>query len=224
VFAGHAALALLVKAKRPRVPLALLVPVAFAPDCIELAADLLGHQNREISHSLMSVGIGATIVALAYWLATRAAGDAVAVWLTYVSHWPADYLTGLKPTWPGGPMVGRLLYTRPVLDAWLECALVVVCWLAYRQSLVVARRRARLMLVPAGLIALQLAFDVTRTLGKPSLIDAIGAALATAPRERARPSTLDARPCSIAACLLQGSPLDSTQSESWRMTEAPAVS
>lgn len=224
MFAGHAALALLVKAKRPRVPLALLVPVAFAPDCIELVADMLGHQNRQISHSLVSVGIGATIVAFVYWLATRAAGDAVALWLTYASHWPADYITGLKPTWPGGPMVGHLLYTRPALDAWLECALVVLCSLVYWQSLAPARRRARLVLVPLGLIALQIAFDVTRTFGKPSLIDAIDAALATGGRERARPSTLDARPCSIAACLLQGSPVDSTQSESWRMREAPAVS
>jgi membrane-bound metal-dependent hydrolase YbcI (DUF457 family) len=160
VFAGHAALALFAKANRPRVALALLVPVAFAPDLIEVAADALGHHNREISHSLVSVGLGATVVAVVYWLVKRVAADAVVVWLTYVSHWPADYITGLKPTWPGGPMVGLVLYTRPIADACLESALVVLCWFAYRQSLpATTRRRAMLLLVPLGLIAMQLAFD-----------------------------------------------------------------
>jgi len=160
VFAGHAALALFAKANRPRVALALLVPVAFAPDVIELVADALGHHNREISHSLVSVGIGATVVALVYWLVNRAAADAAVVWLTYVSHWPADYITGLKPTWPGGPMAGLLLYTRPTADACLESALVVLSWLAYRQSLPAAtRRRSILLLVPLGLIAMQVAFN-----------------------------------------------------------------
>lgn len=166
MFAGHAALALAAKATRPRVALALLVPVAFAPDVIEWIADALGHHNREISHSLVSVGIGATVVGLAYWLMTRGTVDAVVVWLTYVSHWPADYITGLKPTWPGGPMVGLLLYTRPALDVWVESGLVVVCWLAYRQSLPRrARRRAMLMLVPLGLIAMQIGFATMQEFG-----------------------------------------------------------
>ena len=165
MFAGHAALALLAKAKRPRVAISLLVPVAFAPDLVELVGDALGHHNREISHSLVSVGIGATVVALVYWLVKRVAADAAVLWLTYVSHWPADYITGLKPTWPTGPMVGLLLYTRPVADACLESALVVVCWLAYRQSLPTARRRVGLLVVPIALIAMQLAFDMTRELG-----------------------------------------------------------
>jgi len=160
VFVGHAALALFAKANRPRVALALLVPVAFAPDVIELVADALGHHNREISHSLVSVGIGATVVALVYWLVNRVAAEAAVVWLTYVSHWPADYITGLKPTWPGGPMAGLLLYTHPTADACLESALVVLAWLAYRQSLPAAtRRRPILLLVPLGLIAMQVAFN-----------------------------------------------------------------
>src|SRR5829696_6609090 len=106
MYAGHAALALLAKARRPRVPLALLVPLAFAPDWVEGIAAALGRHNRMISHSLVSVGIGATLFAAIYWLVTRSAADAAAVRLTYVSHWPADFITGIKPTWPGGPMVG----------------------------------------------------------------------------------------------------------------------
>jgi membrane-bound metal-dependent hydrolase YbcI (DUF457 family) len=212
VYAGHAALALLAKAKRPRIAIALLVPIAFAPDLIEWIAAALGHHNREISHSIVSVGLGASVVALAYWLVTRVVADAAVVWLLYVSHWPADYITGLKPTWPGGPMVGLLLYTRPVLDALLESALVVVCWFVYRESLPApARRRVMLALMPLGLIAMQLGFQVAQRSGALSRFGAISAASASERRSRAQPSTLNPLPCSFAACLLQGSPQDSTR-------------
>ena len=141
----------------------MLVPIAFAPDWIEWIADALGHHDRAISHSLVSVGIGASLTALIYWLTTRQRADAAIVWLTYVSHWPADFITGLKPTWPGGPMVGLLLYTHPVWDALLECALVVACWLAYRRTLAArTQRRAILLLIPLGLIGMQIAFEAVQ--------------------------------------------------------------
>ena len=139
--------------------MALLVPVAFAPDWIEWFFDAVGHRNREISHSLVSVGIGATLVALAYLLATRQRADAAAVWLTYASHWPADYITGLKPTWPGGPTVGLYLYARPIPEFFVEAVVIIVCWFAYRRSLpVAARHRSVGLLIPVGLIAMQIAF------------------------------------------------------------------
>jgi multisubunit Na+/H+ antiporter MnhB subunit len=150
---------MLAKSARPRIPIALLVPVAFAPDWIEWVFDAAGHRNREISHSLVSVGIGATLVALAYFIATRQRVDAFAVWLTYVSHWPADFITGLKPTWPGGPTVGLFMYGRPYTEFVIEAVVIVSCWFAYRRSLPVAARDRRLgLLVPVGLIAMQLAF------------------------------------------------------------------
>jgi membrane-bound metal-dependent hydrolase YbcI (DUF457 family) len=141
---------------------ALLVPVAFAPDWIEWVLDWLGRHNRALSHSLVAVGIGATLVAIIYYLRTRARADAAAVWLTYASHWPADFITGLKPTWPGGPTVGLYLYAHPHLEAAMECVVIVLCWLFYRKSLpAVARTRAVGLLVPLGLIAMQLAFLAT---------------------------------------------------------------
>jgi multisubunit Na+/H+ antiporter MnhB subunit len=162
VYAGHAALATLAKGARPRIPIALLVPIAFAPDWIEWFFDFFGYRNREISHSLVSVGIGATLVALAYYLTTREGVDAMTVWLTYASHWPADFITGLKPTWPGGPIVGLFLYSHSALDGILECSIVVLCWLVYRRSLPrAAQKRAVGLLVPLGLIAMQLAFMAT---------------------------------------------------------------
>lgn len=159
MYAGHAAIALLVKGVRPRIPLAVLVPVAFAPDWIEWVFYALGHDNRNLSHSLVSVGFGAALVGLIYWAARRTPRDAVAVSLTYVSHWAADFITGIKPTWPGGPQVGLLLYGHPAADVALESVVIVLCWLVYLRSLPpTARRRPASLLIPVGLIALQIGF------------------------------------------------------------------
>ena len=85
--------------------------------------------------------------------------DAAALALTYASHWPADYVTGLKPTWPGGPQVGLLLYRHSAADAVVESLVIVACWLVYVRSLPPARRRGpAALLLPVGLIALQIAF------------------------------------------------------------------
>jgi membrane-bound metal-dependent hydrolase YbcI (DUF457 family) len=158
VYAGHAAIALLVKGVRPRIPLAVLVPVAFAPDWIEWVFDGLGHHDRNISHSLISVGLGAALVGLIYWALRRTPLDAAALSLTYVSHWAADFITGLKPTWPGGPQVGLLLYAHPVADVVLESVVILLCWMVYLRSLpTTSRRRPASVLIPAGLIALQIA-------------------------------------------------------------------
>lgn len=159
MYAGHAAIALLVKGVRPRIPLAVLVPVAFAPDWIEFVLDLLYQRNRMLSHSLVSVGLGATLVGLLYWAATRQPGDATALALTYVSHWCVDFVTGIKPTWPGGPNVGLLLYAHPIADVVLEAIVIWLCWLVYKRSLpAAARRRPIALLIPAGLIAMQIGF------------------------------------------------------------------
>ena len=156
MYAGHAALALLVKGIRPRIPLAVLVPVAFGPDWIGWILSATGHEPRVLSHSLVSVAICATIVALIYWSFTRASVDACFVWLTYASHWPADFITGIKPTWPGGPDVGLLIYERPVVDVLVESAVVVLCWLVYRRSLPRANRNRPLSyLIPVGLCVMQ---------------------------------------------------------------------
>jgi hypothetical protein len=157
VYAGHAGIATFVKGARPRISLALLVPVAFAPDWVEWIADVAGHQNRMLSHSLISVGIGATLVAAIYAIATREFGDACWLWVTYASHWAADFITGHKPTWPGGPEVGLSLYDHGVADVVLESVVVIACWFYYLRTVPPAARRSKFVwLAPLGLIALQL--------------------------------------------------------------------
>jgi len=160
VYAGHAAIAVLLKGKRPRVPVALLVPLAFAPDWIDSLSHVVHRPSTILSHSLVSVAIGATICGLLYWLLSRSGGDAAVVWLAYASHWPADLVTGVKPTWATGPMFGLGLYAHPVWDFVVESGLVVVCWLVYRRSLPAeSRARSIGLLIPLGLIGMQIVFE-----------------------------------------------------------------
>ena len=159
MFAGHAAIATFVKGIRPRIPLVLLVPIAFAPDWIEWIGDGFGYHDRMLSHSLVSVGIGATVVAVVYLAVTRSGLDALAVWGTYVSHWAADFITGHKPTWPGGPEVGLMLYAHPVWDVIVESVVVLLCWSVYLRSIPAeSRTRAIVWLAPVGLIGMQIIF------------------------------------------------------------------
>lgn len=159
MYAGHAAIALLAKGVRPNVSLAVLVPVAFGPDWLQWLVGLSGRESRILSHSLVSVILCATLVAGIYWAFTRSGADAGIVWLTYFSHWPADFITGIKPTWPGGPEVGLGLYRDPFADIAGESAVVIICYLLYRRSLPPANRSRWLgLLIPLGLIAMQIAF------------------------------------------------------------------
>lgn len=163
MYVGHAAIALLVKRSRPRLPLALLVPVAFGPDWIDLLSHVVHHPNPEISHSLVAVGVCSAVVALCA-MPFYGVVDALFLGATYASHWLADCLTGLKPTWPGGPEVGLHLYTHAIADFALESAIVVGCWLVYRSWL---RREVRnsiaAYLMPLGLIAMQAVFALLQT-------------------------------------------------------------
>ena len=163
MYAGHAAIATLVKGKRPRLPLALLIPVAFGPDWIDVFSHVVHHPNPDISHSLVSVGICSLVAALCV-IPFYGGIDAVFVGATYASHWLADWVTGIKPTWPGGPDVGLHLYTHAFADFMLESAIVVGCWLVYRASLRPEVRNVRAAyLMPVGLIVLQAVFAVLQT-------------------------------------------------------------
>jgi hypothetical protein len=158
VFAGHAAIATFVKGKRPSLPLALLVPVAFGPDWIDLLSHLFHHPSAEVSHSLVSVGIVSLVIVVST-IPFFGAVDAAVLGATYVSHWLADCVTGLKPTWPGGPSVGLHLYTHSYRDVVLESVVVVACWLVYRSSLrVEVRNSIAAYAMPLGLIAMQVVF------------------------------------------------------------------
>lgn len=162
MYAGHAAIATLVKGQRPNLSLILLVPVAFGPDWIDIFSHVVHHPNPDVSHSLLSVVVCSMVVALC---ALRALGgaDAAIVGATYASHWPADWITGVKSVWPNGPSFGLQLYAHAGADFVVESLLVVACWLVYRASLRPESRNSVLTyLLPLGLIALQAGFALVR--------------------------------------------------------------
>jgi hypothetical protein len=79
-----------------------------------------------------------------------------------VLHTVADWVTGLKPTWPGGPMIGLEIYRVPVADFLIEALVVTLGWWLYRQTLpqtAHARRVSNVLL--ASLLLLQLAADIS---------------------------------------------------------------
>jgi hypothetical protein len=164
VYIGHAGLALFAKSRSRRLSLALLVAVAFAPDWIEWAlgvkAGNTGSRATMLSHSVVSVAIGATLAALAALAARRTWREAFTLFALYTSHWLADFLTGRKPTWPHGPVLGLMLYDRPMIDFGMEAVLAVACSLAYLRTLPPGEGRVPRWTLPVLLVALQAAFTI----------------------------------------------------------------
>ncbi len=82
-----------------------------------------------------------------------------------ISHALGDYVTGTKPTWPGGPMVGMQLYSQPALDFLFESVVIVGCWLFYRRSIPLEKRGSRfVMILLFTLLSIQGAADIILSL------------------------------------------------------------
>lgn len=174
MYVGHVGIALGLRRARSAPPLWLLVAASQLPDWGDALLELSGAKAPSPGwgpHGWPLVALGALGAAV---IGTRAArtwrGGALAA-LACVSHWGADYFTGWKPTWPGGPTdVGLGWYGHPPRDFLLESAITIIGWLLWRSSLPVvaadvparagALPRARLewgLLV--ALLLMQLAVD-----------------------------------------------------------------
>lgn len=165
MIAGHLGIALAAKRVRERVALALLVIAAILPDLVETAGCRAGLDVTTAamwSHSIPAVSILALLVAGGYWLvAGDGAGGALLGGLV-VSHMLADYLTGRKPTWPGGPTIGLGLYAHPTVDFVLESAVIIAGWILYRRTGRTPRERPRFVL---ALLLVLLVVQVTADAG-----------------------------------------------------------
>jgi hypothetical protein len=183
VLIGHTAVALAAKRARPSIPLIALIAAAYGPDVIEITLLVLWRwakvQAAFGSHSIPSVALGASVVALAYGVWRRDALGAAILAVTYASHWAADLFTGTgKPTWGGGPTLGLALYEHPILDFVIESALLLGAWLLLwpgsdrRRNTRLARAAA-----PIGLVLVQLLFNASEALiGIRSLKSAVSSA------------------------------------------------
>jgi hypothetical protein len=138
VYAGHLGFALGAYSFRKTLPLWLLLIAAQIPDWLDAGlcvADVSRGEFGEYTHGLIPIGIAAVVFALFAYGLTRDVTGALIVAVVVASHWGLDYLTGIKPTWPGGPIVGMDLYSQPLIDVTLESATILVGWLMYRRAL-----------------------------------------------------------------------------------------
>lgn len=158
MYVGHLGIALGARGLRRDAPLWLLVAATQACDWVQAVGCIVAPSASAMwSHSIPAVAVIAAIMGVAAFGLTRSRGAAVAIAATAVSHVLADYITGNKPTWPGGPMIGLSLYDRPAADLAVETLVVTVGWLLYRRSLDrEARTRSLTWVLLALLVGVQL--------------------------------------------------------------------
>jgi hypothetical protein len=161
VYAGHAAVALALKAREPRVPLAVLVVACFGPDWVELFLGLsVGRgEGESYSHFIPAVILGALAAGALYAMASRRPGAGYVV-IGWLLHWPADFLTAHKPLLDPAHVVGLDLYNLPQVDFLIEGALVAGCCVLYARAYAKSAGQRRWVLaMGVGLAGLQAALD-----------------------------------------------------------------
>jgi hypothetical protein len=113
------------------------------------------------SHALMPVAILAAAAAAAFFVWRRDVAGGLVVAAVVLTHLLGDYVTGLKPTWEGGPVIGLNVYAVPALDFIFEAAVLTAGWWLYQRSFPAARRYSRdVVVVLASLLLVQAAADI----------------------------------------------------------------
>jgi hypothetical protein len=168
MYGGHIGIALAGKGYRSTVPLWVLLIATQLPDWADAAACSFGSgspPSEMLSHSLPAVAVLATVVALLYYAAARDLAGSTLAGTIVVSHMVADYVTGFKPTWPGGPFIGLEVYRHPAVDFGIEALVIVLGWMIYRRSLAPDRRNSSPVNVMLfSLLLLQLAASISFSL------------------------------------------------------------
>lgn len=161
MYIGHVGIALGAKGLRRDAPVWLLVIATQAPDWVDACTCAAGIEPTGMwSHSIAAVLALATGAWLATWATTRSMATSRVVAAIAVSHLLVDYLTGMKPTWPGGPVIGLGLYSHPVLEFALEVAVISVGWHLYRRSLPASASKSPARLLLVALLSVQILGDV----------------------------------------------------------------
>lgn len=164
MYVGHVGVALGAHGIRKAIPLWLLIIASQLPDwtdAVFCVANVRPSPVGILSHSIPAVAVLALVAALAYAILLRDPAGMLLVAIVVLSHAAGDYVTGLKPTWVGGPMIGMMLYRRPVIDFIFESLVIISGWLLYRRSLSPGRRSSEpVFTLLAALLAIQAAADV----------------------------------------------------------------
>lgn len=160
MYAGHLGFALGAYSFRKTIPLWLLLIAAQLPDWLDAGACVINVDRGPLgvyTHGVVVVSACAVGLGSAYFVAIGDMLGAFIVGVTVASHYGLDYLTGVKPTWLGGPVIGLGLYDRPIVDVAMEGATILVGWLLYRRSVPLERRNDRMVYMVLGSL---LAFQV----------------------------------------------------------------
>lgn len=168
MYAGHLGFALGAYSFRRTIPLWLVLIASQLPDWLD-AGMCMASMDRGpyglYTHGIAAVTIGAVVFGVVALLLTRDLAAALIVAGVVMSHYLLDYLTGLKPTWAGGPIIGLDLYARPMIDLVLESLTVIVGWLLYRRTLPQSVRNDGMVYATLfALIALQIVAGVVLAL------------------------------------------------------------
>jgi len=76
-----------------------------------------------------------------------------------------DWITGFKPTWPGGPMIGLMLYEHPIADFVAEGIVIFGGAMLYARTLPPRRRPwVDVSIMLGALLAMQLTIDIAHTI------------------------------------------------------------
>jgi hypothetical protein len=150
-------------------PLLWLMPVAIAPDLLDVAYALAGVCSPYglYSHTIPAAALTGAVLGGIAFLATGSRTAGLVTAAVVMAHLPLDLVTGRKIYWPGGPLLGLSLYQRPLLDFLAEVPIALGGWWLLRRS---GRgpRWAALGLAALGLVVVQAAFDEVSGNLKPS--------------------------------------------------------
>ena len=169
MYIGHVGIALAAKRLRPGIGLLALLVATYAPDWIDAGLCVAGAYNPDgvLSHSIPAVAVLALLGFTLYGIRSRDWTAAAIVAAVIVSHMLLDWITGTKPTWPGGTMIGLGLYSRPIVDFVVEGALIAAGAVLYGRTLPPRERPWRDVAIMAGaLFVLQLGIDIAHLLIK----------------------------------------------------------
>jgi len=135
MYIGHVGAALAAKRVRGSIGLLVLLVASYAPDWVDMGMCVGGAYNPVgiLSHSIPAVLILMLVGFTGYAAATRDWAGALVIAVLILSHMLLDWITGYKPTWPGGPMIGLELYNYPVADFIAE-GIVIVAGVALRAN------------------------------------------------------------------------------------------
>lgn len=169
MYIGHVGAALAAKRLRASIGLFALLVATYVPDWVDGGLCLAGVHNPEgmLSHSIPAALLFAGAGFAVYALSTRDFTAALIVGGLIVSHVLLDWITGYKPTWPGGPMIGLQLYEHPMADFVVEGLVIGFGAVLYGRTLPPRRRPwIDVSIMLGALLVLQLGIDIAHIMLK----------------------------------------------------------